>query len=177
MGDGGMPRTVALDGGARGRREFAGDEGSKTVRLGAKEVNMGSADGKTVPLVKKSLGIDPVVGWIVCVEGADRGRDYRLHTEKNSIGRSDAMDVAIKGDDSISRENHAYIVYNPKKNMFRVHPGDGRGLVYVNGDEVVTPVELAPHDIIEIGGGKFRFIPFCGKDFDWKGGDSVEDKS
>src|SRR5881394_738435 len=26
---------------------------------------------------------EPVVGWLVCVEGPDRGRDFRLHAEKN----------------------------------------------------------------------------------------------
>src|SRR5262249_26846325 len=35
-----------------------------------------------------TTGISPVVGWLVCVEGPDKGRDFRIHSEKNFIGRS-----------------------------------------------------------------------------------------
>jgi hypothetical protein len=45
--------------------------------------------GVTVAKVRKELDIDPVVGWLVCVKGPDRGRDYRIRSEKNFIGRSD----------------------------------------------------------------------------------------
>ena len=30
----------------------------------------------------------PVTGWLVCVDGPEKGRDYRLHEEYNYIGRS-----------------------------------------------------------------------------------------
>src|SRR5688500_9538447 len=70
--------------------------------------------GKTVSLVQKQSGIDPVVGWLVCVQGPDRGRDFRLRPERNFLGRSDRMDVCIPGDATISRENHAIVSFNPK---------------------------------------------------------------
>jgi hypothetical protein len=124
-------------------------------------------DDHTVALVKKKIGIDPVVGWLVCVEGAEKGKDYRIHTEKNKIGRSENMDIIIKSDSSISRENHAFIVFNPRQNIFRVQSGESRGLIYVNGEEVLASRELAVSDIIEIGEGKYRFVPFCGENFTW----------
>ena len=74
--------------------------------------------------MRASKGIDPVVGWIVCVEGQDKGRDYRIRTERNFIGRNDSNDIVIKGDDSISRERHAIISFNPRTNSFRLAPGD-----------------------------------------------------
>jgi hypothetical protein len=123
---------------------------------------------KTVGIVPKNLGIDPVVGWLICIEGTEKGRDFRIHSEKNFIGRSDKMDISIAGDHSISRENHAIVSYNPKKMNFRIYPGDSRGLVYLNDEEVINPEELQPYDVIELGQTKLMFIPFCGQHFQWK---------
>src|SRR5665647_2810493 len=87
-------------------------------------------EGRTVAVDMKKAGIDPVVGWLVCIKGPSRGRDYRIRSGRNGIGRSEAMDVQIAGDDTVSRENHAFLVYEPRKRIFSIRPGDGRGLVY-----------------------------------------------
>jgi hypothetical protein len=124
-------------------------------------------DGKTVSLIHKRAGIDPVVGWLVCVEGADRGRDYRIRSEKNFIGRGENMDVAIRGDETISRENHAIVSFNPKARQFKLHPGESRGLVYLNGEEVDHPSLLMAGDHIELGQTKLLFVPLCTDAFSW----------
>ncbi|HZG72557.1 MAG TPA: FHA domain-containing protein [Chondromyces sp.] len=131
-----------------------------------REANRGD-EGETVALFPKQAGIDPVVGWLVCVEGKDKGKDYRLHSEKNFIGRADHMDVIIKGDETISRENHAIVSYNYKKREFRVYPGESRGLVFLNDEEIVSAEILKPYDVIEMGETKLMFLPFCGENFDW----------
>lgn len=128
----------------------------------------GRDDAPTVGVVRKKLKIDPVVGWLVCIEGPERGRDYRIRSEKNFIGRSERMDICIKGDDAISREKHASVSFNPRKNTFRIQPGESRGLVYLNDEEVDFPMELKPYDVIEIGQTKLKFAPFCGEQFEWK---------
>lgn len=127
----------------------------------------GSADGKTVPLVRKEEGIDPVVGWLVCIDGPDRGRDYRIHSERNFIGRGGDMDIRITGDDTISRDRHAIVSFNPKNRQFKILPGEGRGIIYCNGEEVDGPLELARGDQIEIGRTRLQFVPLCDDDFDW----------
>lgn len=127
-----------------------------------------SAGGKTVALMKKEKGIDPVVGWLVCVNGPDRGVDYRIKGEKNFIGRANNMDICVAHDETISRENHAAVSYNSKKKSFKVLPGEGRGLVYLNGDEVDGPLELEKGDKIELGQTALMFVPLCGDDFDWE---------
>ncbi|WP_295387230.1 FHA domain-containing protein [uncultured Thiodictyon sp.] len=114
-----------------------------------------------------SGGIDPVVGWLVCISGPDRGRDYRIHTERNFIGRGPAMDIVISGDRGISQETHAVLSYNPRRHTFRIAAGESRGLVYVNDDEVAGFVELKPYDQIELGATKLLFVPFCGERFIW----------
>ncbi|MCP5050641.1 MAG: FHA domain-containing protein [bacterium] len=120
---------------------------------------------KTVGFWGKKL--DPVVGWLVCIEGPDKGRDYRIRSEKNFIGRSPEMDIFVENDEQISRKKHAAVTYNPRNNKFKLLPGDGRALVYLNDDDVETPRELNAHDLLEIGKSKFIFIPLCGEQFQW----------
>lgn len=122
---------------------------------------------KTVALFKKETGIDPVVGWLVCVKGGDKGRDYRIHGERNFIGRSEKMDICIGGDETISREVHAIISYDMRKNTFRIYQGESKGIVYLNDEEVITAQVLKPYDSIEIGETKLLFIPFCEERFKW----------
>ncbi|WPL17901.1 hypothetical protein Thiowin_02944 [Thiorhodovibrio winogradskyi] len=129
-------------------------------------------DGVTRHVWAEKLGgIDPVVGWLVCIAGPDKGRDFRIHSERNFIGRAPTMDIAIAGDASISRENHSVISYNPKKNRFSLAPGDSRGLVYLNDEEVLSAEVLKPYDAIELGSTKLLFVPFCNETFHWTEGE------
>lgn len=129
-------------------------------------------EGKTIGLYNKkgngaTHGIDPVVGWLVCIAGNDRGADFRIHPEKNTIGRSEGNDIRIAKDQTVSRENHATIVYDPKKKNFRILAGGGRGLVYVNDEVIDFSSPLKANDIIELGETKLMFVPLCGEHFDW----------
>jgi hypothetical protein len=124
-------------------------------------------EGRTVAIVKESLGIDPVVGWLVNLEGNEKGRDYRIHTDNNFIGRSEKMDICIKGDDAISRENHATISFDSRDKVFYLSPGDGRSIVRLNDKALFQTAELSSHDIIEIGKTRLVFAPLCGDKFEW----------
>ena len=46
---------------------------------------------------RRKSGIDPAVGFLICIEGPDRGADYRLVAGRNFIGRLPSMDVAADG--------------------------------------------------------------------------------
>jgi hypothetical protein len=175
----GVPDMAAPAGGDSlktmpGENRNAAETEPRTARL-----DEGSAaipqEGHTIALVKKKTGLDPVVGWLVCVDGLEKGKDYRAHSEKNRIGRSDSMDIVVK-DPTVSRENHAFLVFDPKGKAFHIQEGDGRGLVYVNGSQVIGSRELAPYDQIEMGESKFLFIPFCGEKFNWGNG-AVSDEN
>lgn len=133
--------------------------------------NEAADSGVTVAMVRKKIGIDPVVGWLVCVQGPEKGRDYRVRSERNAIGRSANMAICIASDEAISRENHAYITFNPRKASFRIAPGDGRGMTYLNGEEVDVPMPLAPYDRIELGQTHLLFVPFCSEQFNWEVGE------
>jgi hypothetical protein len=124
-------------------------------------------DGKTVAIVRAKDGVDPVVGWLVCIEGKDKGVDYRIHTENNYIGRSDKMDICIRNDDTISRENHAVISFDTREKLFYLAPGQGRSIVRLNRKPCLGTAELNPYDVLEIGTSKFVFITLCNEHFDW----------
>lgn len=138
------------------------DNANQTWRLPGE-----AAGDETVRLASAAPGLDPVVGWLVCIDGPERGRDYRIRSERNFIGRAANMDIRIAADESISRERHAIITYNPRSGSFSLMPSDAHGLIYHNGEEVMTPVKLAAYDILEIGKSRFHFIPFCGGNFQW----------
>ncbi|MFZ1889208.1 MAG: FHA domain-containing protein [Candidatus Binataceae bacterium] len=115
-----------------------------------------------------ATGVSPVVGWLVCVAGPDRGRDYRIHAEKNFIGRSPSMDIAIAGDESVSREKHAAVAFDPKKAQFWLLPGEASGLLYLNDQLVNTPSALKARDVLELGNTKLMFWPLCDEKFRWE---------
>lgn len=120
--------------------------------------------------------LDPVVGWIVCTQGPSKGKDYKLYTGKNFLGRSDGMDIQVLGDNHIAKKNHAIFVYDPKKKETLVLAGESHGLVYVNGESIYVPVVLSIYDEIEVGNSKFIFIPLCGDHFEWKDLDEAKEE-
>ena len=125
-------------------------------------------ENKTIGHFKKKHGFEPVVGWLVCVEGPDKGKDYRLVNRINSIGRDERNDVALTADQSISKENNAKIGYDPRHNVFTLIPGNNeKNLVYLNDQPLYIPIVLAPYDIIEMGDYKLVFIPLCSDRFHW----------
>ena len=86
----------------------------------------------------------PVCGWIVCVKGPRRGKDYRVMDGKNFVG------------------------FDAKKRENMILPGDSNGLVYLNGEAVYLPQPLSAYDVIEMGESTFLFVPFCGEHYMWE---------
>ena len=115
---------------------------------------------------------EPVVGWLVCIEGVSRGVDYRLHAGYNYIGR-EIGDVHIHGDMQISRKNHAMIAYDSSERTYYVGPSAGRNLIKVNGKTVLNAAEIKSGDVISIGTTKLMFVALCGEAFGWEEGGHV----
>lgn len=111
---------------------------------------------------------DPVVGWLVVVEGPGRGASLNVGYGNNRIGRAPTENISLDfGDEEISRENHSTITFDGRHRRYYVLPGQGRNLVYVNDQPVMSPLELTGGEEILLGQTKLRFVPFCGKAFDW----------
>ena len=107
-----------------------------------------------------------MVGWLVCVEGAEKGRDYRIHAGRNFIGRSLKMDIAVVDDVKISRENHCSVVYDPHSNGFSLVPGEGTN-TYLGGQQIMKPQPINDNDEIKLGDSMFVFISYCKGERKW----------
>lgn len=121
----------------------------------------------TVSYYEGAIGSDPVVGWLVCVEGNHFGEDFKLRVGKNFIGRASDMDVCLSGDASVSREKHAIVLFEPNENLFVVQAGESKELSYHNDQLVLSAKELKAYDVIKVGSTKLMFIPFCSDKFSW----------
>lgn len=118
---------------------------------------------------KDTGGFDPVVGWLVVVEGAGRGNAVSIHAGMNSVGRSANQRIAINfGDTTISGEAAAFITFEPKRRTFHINHGGKANIVYLNDEAVLTPMPMTGGNIVTIGETKLRFVPLCGTDFNWE---------
>jgi len=146
--------------------------GGETVSIGMATAGFAEKeDERTMAFYDTSKGfekdVNPVVGWLVCTKGPERGRDYRLHAGRNFVGRSWKMDVCIVEDRSISRENHASLVFDPKSCIFSLVPGDSVDTC-LNGEELTAPQPLLEGDRITLGQSEFDFVPYCKGEVTWE---------
>lgn len=109
----------------------------------------------------------PCVGWLIALNNAHVGQDFRLKTGKNFIGRDAKMDVVLDGDKSVSRNKHAILVYEPKQHLYMIQPGESSELVYLNDEVVLSPMKLSAYDVVMLGEVRLLFIPLCGEKFNW----------
>ena len=110
--------------------------------------------------------VRPVVGWLVCVEGPDTGKDFRLHTDFNRVGRAEYQDVCLS-DETVSRE-HFTIAHDRFNNQyFAEMNSNGRTMVHINGYSLGGRVVLERGDQIKVGKTLLVFIPLEQKDVKW----------
>ncbi len=140
----------------------------ETATKEKKERGAAGADSEALEELLLAQEEIPVCGWLVCISGPRQGKDYKIRSGKNFIGRADDMDIQILGDNKISRRNHGVVVFDPKKRQTVLLPGDSNGLVYHNEAAVYTPTVLDSYDVIEMGDSRFVFVPFCGDNFMWE---------
>lgn len=111
---------------------------------------------------------DPVAGWIVIVKGPGRGGFRPVYVGMNAIGRAPSQRICLDfGDETISREQHAFITYDDETRTFYLQHGGKSNLVRLGDAPVLTPTVLKPNDHFRIGNTTFRFVPCCGPDFCW----------
>lgn len=110
---------------------------------------------------------EPVVGWLVCIEGNNRGKSYQLKAGDNNIGRAVDMDVSIQGDNTVTRDRHAILTYEPLNREYLISAGPGRNITYLNGNMVISSNKLKNRDCIRLGKTKLVFVPLCTDLFDW----------
>ncbi len=145
-----------------GSSDIDGDSDTKIFRPSSKGTSESTVQ-------KDNFVTEPVVGWLVIVDGPGKGNFVKLGFGMNSIGRATESRVSIDfGDDQISRENHAFLTYDTKNRKFYIQHGGGANLTYLGNSPVLQPFELKGNEVISIGNTKLYFVPFCGENFNWE---------
>jgi hypothetical protein len=109
-----------------------------------------------------------VCGWLVCIEGVNKGLSYPIHMGKNFIGSGDDMDIQIQGDDKVDQYRHAILAFDEKTQQITLLPGESLSLVFLENVAVYAPKTLEANAKIELGDSQFMFTPFCGDSYQWK---------
>jgi hypothetical protein len=159
-----------------GRTRLAGDHGQERQGSGGPSVTpvVPMVEAKTEYLRKEDIEVEPVAGWVVVINGPGRGAFRAVYVGMNSVGRDAGQRVCLNfGDETISREAHAYITYDEEQRCFFLQHGGKSNLVRLAGRPVLSPVELKANAVIRIGRTTLLFIPCCGPDFSW--GDEVSE--
>ena len=111
---------------------------------------------------------DPVVGWLVCTKGVHKGEDFRLRAGRNFIGRGQNMDIKLTGENTVSRDKHAIVLYEPNQRIFLAQMGESHELVYLNGNLLMSNAQMKAYDRLQLGDAELMLIPCCGETFDWQ---------
>lgn len=128
--------------------------------------------GKTMPIYEektevKEENVEPVVGWLVIISQDKKGKDYRILTGRNRIGKSAKNEISLSHDLSVLEDEHANIIYDPLSSKFFLSLGSGRGLAYLNEQLVMSETVIQKGDHIKIGSTEMVFVPFCTESFKW----------
>ncbi len=118
----------------------------------------------------KEENIAPVVGWLVCIDGKEKGKDYKIVAGGNTIGRiggNVTPDIVLK-DEQVSRGAHATLFYDPDDDNYVLQSGQVHGLTKVNGALLTGSITLNYHDKIKMGSSIFLFEPLCREGFSWR---------
>lgn len=122
------------------------------------------AGQETIAIIEE---FDPIVGWLVCVEGPDKGADFGIHNQVNYIGRDSSMDINIANDPTVSRERQISLVYDQRSRKFYVGMTGGASIVRLNSVPLIATTEIKLGDKLEVGRTVLMFVPLCGEAFDW----------
>lgn len=142
------------------------DTGDETVSIDA--VSEDSPNDVTIGVNLSESGNKrgEISGWLVCVSGPDKGKDYRLRFNNNFIGRDISMDVFLASDPAVHKEKHMSVVYEPNEKKFFAAPIGG-AICYLNGETISNASEIHDFDRLRLGETELVFRSLCGRDFEW----------
>lgn len=95
-----------------------------------------------------------VVGWVVALNGSDRGQDFRLNSGKNVLGT--AADCEIVLTDPYLSSKHATIRHDGQDGSFMIIDLDSTNGTFVN-DKRISKDELIDNDTIRLGRTELKF--------------------
>jgi len=170
--DGGVNKAKgAATGAAKGGQKKAKPEGSKmgfpwfgkkgggsqgSAAPSARDGDEAEAEAKTQAInigQFEDANFQACVGWVVVMNGVQKGRDFRLVAGRNRIGTDADMEVVLT--DPYVSSHHATIVYD-NEGVYRLSDAGSTNGSRVNGKKV-EQAQIVDNDSLTIGHTDLRF--------------------
>ena len=122
----------------------------------------------------------PVCAWLVCIEGARKGKSYVISFGENFVGTDRDNEIQVLGDEKMLGK-FTLIIFDKGTKEANLIPARADGIVYMDNKPIYDKYVIKNKDILEIGGSKFMYVDFlteCKKylnDFEYEETDN-EDK-
>lgn len=111
-----------------------------------------AAARKTVLLSEKYKA--PVVGWLVALDGLQKGEDFRVREGQNAIGCDPGCEIVLS--DSTISGRHASLRY--KEGKFILTDLDSTNGTYLNeSKDSIAREELKDNDVVKFGDVRLKF--------------------
>ena len=104
----------------------------------------------------------PICAWLVCIEGARKGKSYVISYGENFVGTDRDNEIQVLGDEKI-KEKHTLIYFDEETGEGMLLPARADGIVYIDNKAVYEKRMLKDQKILEIGKSKFIYVVFEGK--------------
>ena len=104
----------------------------------------------------------PVCAWLVCIEGARRGKSYVISFGENFVGTDRDNEIQVLGIEKM-KEKHTLIYFDEKENKGMLLPARADGIVYIKDKPQYDKYILEDKTILEIGNSKFLYKEFLSK--------------
>ncbi len=149
--------------------DAADDDNAEREVASSLQENVESVTASRIPddISTEEKNSNPIVGYLICMEGLHKGKSYNINEGRNFIGRSSGSDICLAGNGKISREKHAIITYDPRSKTFFFQPDESRNLSYLNDELVLGTQKMAHEDILFMGEEKFIFLKLTCDKLDW----------
>ena len=121
----------------------------------------------------------PVCAWLVCIEGARRGKSYVISYGENFVGTDRDNEIQVLGDEKMLGK-FTLIIFDKGTKEANLIPARADGIVYMDNKPIYDKYVIKNKDILEIGGSKFMYVDFlteCKKylnDFEYEETDNEE---
>ena len=104
----------------------------------------------------------PVCAWLVCIEGARKGKNYVISYGENFVGTDRDNEIQVLGIEKM-KEKHTLIYFDEKENKGMLLPARADGIVYIKDKPQYDKYILEDKTILEIGNSKFLYKEFLSK--------------
>jgi hypothetical protein len=141
-----------------GYQMAGGSLGSLKTRLELETPSVSSAAAAPAPARKTVILTErnkpPVVGWLVALNGEQKGEDFRIREGQNALGSAPDADILLR--DAAISGKHASLRYKDQK--FFLTDLDSTNGTYLNGgSEAIAREELKDNDVIRVGDVSLKF--------------------